>query len=346
MNRDDALCTIAPMSVSICVVAYNEEIYLPMLLKDIEQQTYQHSLIQIVLIDSISTDGTLKTMEEFKKNVSGDFSSVIIAQNPKKIQATGWNVAISLSSKDVIVRIDAHARIPSDFVAKNIECLKNGEYISGGIRKCLAVSDTPWQKLLLEAENSAFGSGINICRRANAKTYVKTMFHAAYKKEVFQIAGIFNENLLRTEDNEMHYRIRSAGYKFCLNPDIISYQYMRNTLLRMIRQKYCNGYWIGKTLGVCPGCISIFHLVPAAFVVGVLVTTFCTFLGLQWPSLILWVSYCALALLMTLTSMYKNSFHIIMLLMPFVFLVIHLSYGLGTVLGIISNKGVIKNENS
>ena len=91
-----------------------------------------------------------------------------------------------------------------------------------------------------------------------------------------------------------------------------------------------------------------FYISPSSggFVVGVLVTTFCTFLGLQWPSLILWVSYCALALLMTLTSMYKNSFHIIMLLMPFVFLVIHLSYGLGTVLGIISNKGVIKNENS
>lgn len=65
-------------------------------------------------------------------------------------------------------------------------------------------------------------------RKGNHKTYVKSVFHGAYRKEIFEKAGLFNENLGRTEDNEMHYRIRKAGYKICFNPDIISYQNIRN----------------------------------------------------------------------------------------------------------------------
>lgn len=73
-------------------------------------------------------------------------------------------------------------------------------------------------------------------------------------KRYLEKAGLFNENLGRTEDNEMHYRIRKAGYKICFNPDIISYQNIRNSWCGMLKQKYGNGHWIGLTLGVCPGC--------------------------------------------------------------------------------------------
>lgn len=332
-------------SVSICVVAHNEELFLPMLLEDIRQQTYPSNLIQVVLVDSVSIDSTLEIMRRFKNNADS-FMSVTVVSNPKKIQAAGWNVAIASSTNEIIVRVDAHARIPSDFIEKNVMCLEHGEHISGGPRKCLAGEETPWQNLLLEVENSAFGSGINLCRRSTVKTYVKTMFHAAYRKEVFQKVGIFNENLLRTEDNELHYRMRKAGYRFCFDPNIVSYQYARNTLLRMIKQKYANGYWVGRTLKVCPGCISMFHLVPAAFVSGILATSFCIFVGVLWPSFIMWSAYCCFALMITLMTIYRKGFHFITLLMPLIFLIVHISYGLGTILGAISNsKGVTKDEN-
>lgn len=324
------------LSVSLCVVAYNEELYLPMLLEDIRQQTYPHNLIQVVLVDSISDDNTLKIMRQFKNNADS-FMSVTIASNPKKIQAAGWNVAISSSSNEVIVRVDAHARIASDFIEKNIMYLKNGEDISGGPRICIIEKETPWQKLLLEVENSAFGSGINLCRRSTTRTYVKTMFHAAYRKEVFQKAGVFNEKLLRTEDNELHYRMRKVGYKFCFDPNIVSYQYARNTLLRMIKQKFANGYWIGITLRIYPECISMFYLVPAAFILGILITSFCIFFGVMWPSYIMWIVYWCLALTITLITIHRNVFHFIALLMPLIFLTVHLSYWLGTLYGILNS---------
>ena len=108
------------MRVSVCVVAYNEERTLPLLLSDIKKQTYEHKKIEIVLVDSMSTDQTREAMNLFKKE-NNEFENVLIRENPKKKQASGWNVAIASSSGDVIIRIDAHARIPEDFVQKNIK---------------------------------------------------------------------------------------------------------------------------------------------------------------------------------------------------------------------------------
>ena len=84
---------------------------------------------------------------------------------------------------------------------------------------------------------------------------------------------LHNEALARTEDNEIHYRMRKAGFKLRFCPDIISYQHTRSSLPKMLKQKYANGYWIGKTSKVCPGCLSIYHFVPWAFVMAIIVTT-------------------------------------------------------------------------
>ncbi len=78
---------------------------------------------------------------------------------------------------------------------------------------------------------------------------MKSMFHAAYRRKVFETIGGFDERLARTEDNEIHYRMRKAGFKLCFDPEIISYQHIRPDLGKMLKQKYANGYWIGLTTG-------------------------------------------------------------------------------------------------
>lgn len=66
--------------------------------------------------------------------------------------------------------------------------------------------------------------------------------------------------------------MRKAGFKLRFCPDIISYQHTRSSLPKMLKQKYGNGYWIGKTSKVCPGCLSVYHFVPWAFVMAIIVT--------------------------------------------------------------------------
>ncbi len=322
------------MTVSLCVVALNEESFLPKLLGDLQAQTYPHEKTEIVLIDSGSTDGTKRIMEEFAQGAH-DFMGVQVLDNPKKIQAAGWNVAIANAKNEVIIRIDAHTHIPAEFTAKNMALQMGGEYVTGGIRPCLIEEDTPWKATLLEVENSLFGSSIGANRKGTTVGYVKTMFHAAYRREIFEKVGGFNEELLRTEDNEMHHRIRKAGYKLYCDSSIVSYQYARSNLKRMAKQKYANGFWIGETLKVCPGCISLYHLIPLAFVLGILFTGVLAALGIWQVAAAMWTAYLLFGLFGIFCSVINKRATRWIWLMPMLFLALHLSYGVGTLVGLV-----------
>ena len=322
------------LKLSICVVALNEEKFLPRLLENLRDQTYPHQLTEVVLVDSGSSDGTKAIMQALQRADNG-FFSVQVLDNPKRVQAAGWNEAILHATGDVISRIDAHTMLPKEFSSLVMEEIENGEDVVGGIRPCLIENDTAWGKTLLATENSLFGSSMGSSRHSTQKQYVKTMFHASYRKEVFEKVGLFHEKLLRTEDNEMHYRIRKAGYLLCYDPRIRSYQYARSSLGRMIKQKFGNGYWIGLTLGVCPGCLSVYHLIPAAFVIGIFLTALLACLGYGWFSAALWGLYGLFCVVNTMLSIAKERILPHMLLMPFLFLSLHTAYGIGTILGVL-----------
>lgn len=333
------------MTVSLCIIAYNEEKFIPDILKDVLSQDYPHEKTEVVLVDSLSKDNTRTVMENFAQKHKNEFMEIKVCENPKRSQAAGWNVAIENSTGDVIVRVDAHAKIPTNFVSENIRVLESGEFVSGGPRPNLTDENTPYKSMLLLAESSMFGSSVADYRRKGKeeKKYVNSLFHGAYKRQVFAEVGGFDEALGRTEDNELHYRIRKAGFKFCYCETIHSYQYIRGTLGSMLKQKFQNGRWIGLTLGYCPKCLSLFHFVPFAFVAAL-------FLGLILGTIGLCVNFPILAFpLVLLLSLYgladvfmsvcaiieASKKHIVLILLPLVFFLLHAAYGLGTVCGII-----------
>lgn len=320
------------MLVSVCTIARNEENYLPRLLEDIRNQDYPAGQIEVVMVDSSSVDSTRHIMEKFAEENS-QFYRCTVCRNEGENQASGWNSAIRKSTGDIIIRLDAHGRIPEDFVSKNVECMESGEYVTGGPRPNLPEDDTKWQKLLLSAESSMFGSGIAGFRRETEKKYVKSMFHAAYRREIFEKVGLFNENLGRTEDNEMHYRIRKAGYRLCYDPKIHSWQYVRSSVSGMMKQKYGNGYWVARTLGVCPGCLSIYHFVPFAFVLAIIVTSILAMIKKPFLAIAMWITYWCGAVFMAVMTVKEEVKHIGQLLLPVLFFLLHISYGIGSLVG-------------
>lgn len=321
------------MLVSVCVVAYNEEKFISNLLNDIKKQDYPHDKIEVLLIDSMSEDQTESIMKEFAQ--ASDFRGVQLLKNYKKKQASGWNVAISNFKGDVMIRVDAHASIPENFVRKNVEILENGEMVSGGPRPNVIEGSTAWKETLLLAEQSMFGSSMASYRRSKEKKYVNSLFHGAYRREVLEKVGGFDERLGRTEDNEFHYRIRKAGYKICYSPEIISYQYARNSLKGMMKQKYGNGYWVALTLKACPGCLAIYHFVPLVFVTAIIVTTVFAVAHIPIFSIAMWSMYWSLAIVMAVMAVKGKKKCWQQFLLPFLFFVLHVSYGIGSFVGIL-----------
>ncbi|MDR1183828.1 MAG: glycosyltransferase [Coriobacteriales bacterium] len=321
--------------ISLVVIAYNEEKTIGGLLENIVAQDYPHERIELLLVDSASTDGTKKLFEEFALKESS-FAGIRILDNPARFLPHGCNVALRAYAGDVLIRIDAHARVPVDFARRNVEVLEGGEYVCGGIRPTVLQESTPWGETLLLAENSIFGSSPAAYRRGQERNIVNSIFHGAYRREVFDKVGQYDERLLRTEDNDMSYRIRKAGFRFVRDPAIYSEQFVRSSLRRMLKQKKANGYWIGRTLFISPFCLRIHHLVPALalFIVLALIITGLAF---SWiPLLVAVCLYAGADVLITLFSAIRSpKRNMTMLALPLVFVLMHVVYGLGTVQGVL-----------
>jgi glycosyltransferase involved in cell wall biosynthesis len=316
------------------MIAYNEKEAVEGLLSDISLLEYPHKKIEIVFVDSMSTDGTYERMQEFREMDYG-FLDVKIVRRKKLNQASSWNAALSTATGELIIRVDAHARIPRNFVSRNVYNIKQGEMVVGGGRPNISSDVSPWKLTLLAAEDSLFGSSIAGYRRpATEKEYMDSLFHAAYRREVIEKVGGFNVELGRTEDNEFHYRIRMAGYKMCCCPDIISYQHSRNTLKHMVRQKFGNGKWIGLTLSECPGCLSYFHFEPFLFVIMLVACSVLALCGISLPLQVLLVLYAMFDFVNSVSCCTLKNMQPQFALLPFIFPLLHVAYGIGTVVGL------------
>lgn len=126
-------------------------------------------------------------------------------------------------------------------------------------------------------------------------------------------------------------------------PEILSYQMIRPSLPAMCRQKFGNGYWVGLTAGICPGCLSVYHFVPFAFVCGIVVTAILAVCAHPFLAVLMWTLYWLLAVIMAAGAVragrkrdaalgvYAGQF-----VLPALFFLLHVSYGLGTLLGILN----------
>lgn len=323
------------MKISIGIVAYNEEKNLPRVLNDVVNQTFPHERLEIVLVNSASEDRTRQVMERFRERYRNEFLAIQVIDNPGRLQSCGWNQAIDTFSTEALIRVDAHSSIPPEFVERNVAALEEGEDVVGGVRPNIVEEDSSWQRVLLTAESSMFGSSAASFRREGKKSYVKSFFHGAYRREVFEKAGKFREDLGRTEDNEFHYRLRVNGYQLCMVPGIISYQMIRPSLGKMCRQKYENGYWIGLTSGVCPGCLSWYHFVPFAFVCGIFFTSVLAWMAMPQLAILMWAVYWGLAVVMAVGAVRRQKKEWQHIFLPILFFLLHISYGAGTVVGLV-----------
>lgn len=331
----------APINlVSVGVIAFNEEGVIEGLLDDLKAQDYPHERIEVILVDSASTDNTKLIMNRFAQANSAPemgFANVLVLDNPKRIIPNGWNVALTAFSGDAFLRVDAHARIPSDFVSANIAVLEEGEFVCGGPRPTVAKPDTPWTRTLLAAEESAFGSSVADYRTGSEKQYVSAVFLPTFRREVIESVGLYDERLERTEDNDYCYRIREAGYRIRFDSRIHSAQIARNSYSRMMKQKYGNGFWVGKTLLIQPKCLHAYHFAPLAFVIGA-AGMLLTGVFASWrPFAACTMAYALICAALTVRTIVQSTKRCVqMLALPVVYAGIHFTYGLGTVAGIAS----------
>lgn len=338
------------MEVTIGIIAYNEEKYINALFNSILDQNYDLKKIEVVIVDAVSTDNTLQIMKEFREKNLNSFLDIKIFSNKNKTQSYGWNIVIDNVKTDVLVKIDAHSILCKDYVKETVNLIKQGETICGGRIIKIIDDKNKFKDVLLIAENSMFGSSFAKYRRSEKPEYVSTLLNGTYKKKIFDEVGNYDTNILRAEDNEIHYRMRNAGYKFCYSPKIYSYYHSRSDLKSMMKQKYGNGKWVGLTAkSYTPKIFSIFYFIPLLFTLAIICSVAMSIASIfvpnnivKWilnvPSIGLFSSYSLFVWISTFIETIRNKNILGLICLPVLYFMMHIFYGLGTISGLLKKR--------
>jgi len=309
--------------VSMIVVVRNEAKYIKKCLTSLIQQDYPKSRYEIIVVDGMSTDGTRDIIQQIAKTEK----RIRLFNNPKLILASGWNIGIKKAKGDIVIRIDAHAFVTSDFISESVKYLKKEDAVCVGGPHAGIIGEGYIGKSISCLLSSPFGVGNAKYRYGCKEGYVDTVPYGAYWKKIFEEIGFFNEDLVRNQDIEFHSRIRKKGWKIFMAPSIRSYYYCRSNIRGLLKQSFGNGYWVIETLTSA----SLRHLVPLFFVISILIFSLLSLFSLKIRMLfiILLGTYFSLALSFTLYSIIKRDVKH-SLLLPVLFFLFHISYGLGS----------------
>jgi GT2 family glycosyltransferase len=230
-------------SITVAMPCWNEVDFIAGCIQQLQAQTYPRDRIEILVADGGSTDGTLEILDRLAK----EDGRIRVLDNPQRIQAAGLNLAIRAARGSVIARMDVHADYAPDYLEKCVEALeRTGADNVGGAARCRAKGAV--QRAVAAALSSPLGFGGASFRNAEAEGYVDTIFPGAFRREIFDRVGFFDEGARVNEDAEINQRIVQAGGRIYQSRAIECYYYPRDTLAGLASQYYRYGQGRARTL--------------------------------------------------------------------------------------------------
>lgn len=317
--------------VSVVLPVRNEARFIRRCLEAVQGQDYPIDRMEIIVADGMSTDDTRQIVESMRHGRV----PIRLIPNPGKIVPTGLNAAIAASRGKVIVRVDGHCEIAPDYVSRCVQHLSEGVDAVGGPLQ--TVGETMLARAIALAMSSSFGVGNSAFRTVNDSTMlVDTVAFPAYTREVVELLGPFDEELVRNQDDEYNSRLRKRGGRILLAADVRSTYFSRTALRPLWRQYFQYGYWKVRVLQKHPRQMSARQFVPPLFVVALtasLIALPLTSLGYWWLAAVAG-PYVAAALLASVWLSRRDL--VLSPLLPVIFAILHISYGAGFLEGLIS----------
>ena len=317
--------------VTIILPIRNEASHIEKCLRAILAQDYPAGRLEVLVVDGMSEDGTRRIV----KQISQEADQIRLLDNPAQIVSTAMNIGIKAGRGEVIIRVDGHTIIAPDYVRACVEALE----VSGAdcvVGPMVARGETAFGEAVALATSHPFGVGDSRFHYATEIMETETAYLGAYRREVFERVGYFDEEMVRNQDDEFNYRLRVAGGKIMLYPTIQLIYYNRSTVRSLWRQYFQYGFWKVRVAQKLPGQIRLRHFIPFGLVVallgGALLAPFSKMMRWNWLAVI--SLYTVLNLGASLKISARSGRRHFKFL-PLAFAILHLAYGSGFAWGLI-----------
>ena len=323
---------INQISVSVIMPCFNEELYIENCIISILEQDFSNDKTEIIVVDGNSID---KTPQILKK-----YPQIKIFNNPKKIVPISMNIGIKNASGDFIVRIDSHCIYPKNYISELIRnAIKYNSDNIGTVMHTIPANESTKAKVIAIAISHPLGVGNSYFRiGSNRVREVDTVPFGCYKKEVFKNIGLYDEELIRNQDDELNGRLIQSGGKIILLPHITLEYYARDTIKKVFSMFYQYGFFKPLVNKKLKSPTSFRQFIPLFFVLGILIGTLLGIFNNLFFKLTLYsISFYLLLLLMFSLKITKNKnlkFSAVIFLI-LTFFTIHWAYGWGYINGIL-----------
>ena len=328
--------------ISVILPVRNEERYIAACVDSIFSQDYPANQMEVIFVDGRSEDRTVELLHAMQK----DHPQIVVLDNPNRTVPYAMNIGIAHSSAPVIVRLDAHAEYPADYIRLSVETLLTKDCDNAG-----GVFETHGRGFMGEAIaemlKTPLGVGNATYRLTTEDGYVDTVPFGCFKRELFDRIGGFDERMTRNQDNELNFRIRKNGGKIYLNHNIRVQYYCRDTMRGIMKMGYMNGKWNVITMTLVPGSMGVRHFVPLAFVLSTILLVLLTLLtrSMLFGGLLAleWGAYLLLDGFYSYTIAKEKGWKFLpveIILYP----AFHFAYGFGSLCGIAALPKFIKAE--
>lgn len=310
----------------------NEAKYIERSLGAVLRQDYPASRLEVLVVDGRSTDAT----REIVSRLAGRYANVRLLDNPRQIQAAALNVGIRAARGEIIVRVDGHTFIEPDYVSACVRHLLAGDADNvGGMMR--ARGDTVVGQAVALATTSPFGIGGSKFHYTDQVHTVDTVYLGAYWRKTLLEIGLFDEEFVINQDYELNVRLREAGGRILLSPAVKSVYIPRDSLRGLWRQYFRYGRWKTRTLRKHPGSLQWRQLAAPLFVAALLVNGLLGLLAkpFRWLFGAVVGSYLLANLVASTISARRGGWKYLPLL-PLVFAAVHVAWGIGFWVGLIS----------
>lgn len=321
--------------ISIIIPCRNEEKFIARCLDSIISNDYPKDKLEILVVDGMSEDSTRKIVAGHQKQ----HAHIKLLKNPKKITPCALNIGVSQAEGEIIMKMDAHATYEKDYISKCLRYLKKYKADNvGGILKILPSENTPVARGISLCLSSRFGAGNSYLKTgAREPIFTDSVAFGCYKREVFEKIGTYDERMARSQDFELNLRLKKAGGKILLVPNIVAHYYPKANFIDFFKHNFVDGFWVFYPLKFGKVVFSWRHLIPFFFVlgsigVGVLSIFFPFFL---WLLFFISILYLLFTMYFSIQIALNQKDLKYLFLMPIVFANRHISYGLGSIYGLL-----------
>ncbi len=307
-------------SVSVIIPARGAHGTIAECLRGLARQDYQGP-VEVVIAEADDPEGMSELAASF-------LPIARVVPNPRKETVFALQTAIKATSGEYVVRCDAHAILPPDYISTAVATLKRTGAANVGGRQ-VAAGDTFLQRGIAMAMNTWAGTGGAVHRSNRSQEGpADTAYLGSFSRKLYDSVGGFSQRYIRNEDYELNWRFRGNGLTVWFDPDLVVHYSPRSSLPALVRQYFRYGRSKSRLIAEQPRSARLRHLAAPLFVLSLAASALLGVLGQTLPVIAILVLYSALLLATTVAHLITRK-DPAALLLPIILPAMHLSWGTG-----------------